>query len=209
MNVRHVAQYRFRFFRQLRWAITRFFLKFRFGRWHCTVCGTDCGRLLRPRTKVDQWEFKPRPERDNPERDSRLNKSDKSDGAAQPVGNFLLQERSMAAKQERTFPFTDKFRESIIERLLNGHVTIREIRDELHLSEADLLSWIDDCLQQKQRRIEELTALLTALQPAHNNKLGHHNDTYPSGATPPPVANGPNTSRQVFTGEVLPPTPKR
>jgi hypothetical protein len=203
MNVRHVAEYRFKWLAALRWWITKQWLKNRWGRWRCTVCGNECRRIARIKDDADHWEFeegrKPRRRETRPE----------VDPAAQPIGNFLLQERSMAAKQERTFPFTEKFRESVIHRLLNGYATIKEVRDELHLSEADLLAWFDDCLQQKQRKIDQLTQLLISVRNAAVDKLPESNNEAPT--TNNSAAGGATAPRQrpVFDGEVLPPTPNR
>ena len=75
-------------------------------------------------------------------------------------GNYLRREKSLIARKERCSRYSDKYRESIVQKILDGDSTIAEVRQELGLSELDILDWISLAYDDRGRKIKELEELI-------------------------------------------------
>jgi len=71
---------------------------------------------------------------------------------AEPVGNFI-KDQSLVLQSARLHRFTEKFRDSVVDRILAGKVSIGSLTADGDYSESELLSWIAD----KARRQEDKT----------------------------------------------------
>ena len=76
------------------------------------------------------------------------------------IGNHLHDHVSLVARQERATRFTPKFRESVVDRLLSGSVSMLQVRQELGVSDSDLMAWIAEKLRLQSQRIEQLSTAL-------------------------------------------------
>ena len=79
------------------------------------------------------------------------------------AGNFLRREKSLVARKERCSRYSDKYRESIVQKILDGDTTIADVRHELGLSEPDVLDWIALAYEEQGRKIKELEEIIFAL----------------------------------------------
>lgn len=79
------------------------------------------------------------------------------------AGNYLRREKSLVARRERCSRYSEKYRESIVQKILDGDSTIAEVRRELDLSEQDILDWIALAYFDQAKKIEELNAIIFAL----------------------------------------------
>ena len=72
------------------------------------------------------------------------------------AGNFLRNNQSLVMRSARSDRFTEKFRDGIVQRILNSTTTIAEVREQHHLTEQDIIDWIKHSFDRKQKRIDEL-----------------------------------------------------
>ena len=78
---------------------------------------------------------------------------------AEPVGNFI-KDQSLVLKSARLDRFTEKFRDSVVERILAGKVAISSLTEDGQYSESELLSWIAD----KAKRQNDITKTKTSIR---------------------------------------------
>jgi len=76
------------------------------------------------------------------------------------AGNFLRNDQSLVMRSARSDRFTEKFRDGIVHRILNGTTTISEVREQHHLTEQDVIDWMKISFDRKQKRIDDLIKLL-------------------------------------------------
>lgn len=74
---------------------------------------------------------------------------------AEPAGN-LVQDPSPVLKLNRPYRFTEKFRDSMVARILEGKVTISSLAKNGEYCEAELVSWIADKVERQDEKIETL-----------------------------------------------------
>ena len=74
---------------------------------------------------------------------------------AEPIGNFL-KAKSLVLKSTRLERFTEKFRDSVVKRILSGSVSVSSLVADGEYSESELMSWIAD----KARRQEQESGAL-------------------------------------------------
>ena len=72
---------------------------------------------------------------------------------AEPVGNFI-KERSLVLKSARMHRFTQKYRDSVVNRILAGKVSVSSLTAHGEFGEAELASWIAD-MQNRQAHPQE------------------------------------------------------
>ena len=74
---------------------------------------------------------------------------------AEPVGN-LVQDLSPVLQLNRPYRFTEKFRDSMVTRILEGKVTISSLVENGEYCEAELVSWIAVKVKRQEEKIETL-----------------------------------------------------
>lgn len=74
---------------------------------------------------------------------------------AKPVGD-AAEDQSLALKSTRSHLFSEKFRDSLVDRILAGKVTISSLTESGEYSEAELVSWIADKVKRQDEKIETL-----------------------------------------------------
>ena len=89
------------------------------------------------------------------------------------AGNFLRNDQSLIMQSVRSDRFTEKFRDGVVQRILDGKTTIAEVRDKHYLTEQDVIAWIKASFDRKQKRVDELTLQLRLVHgDAHHNNDG-------------------------------------
>jgi transposase-like protein len=126
----------------------RFASRFRVGSWHCLQCTRKSVYLRLPRPGA---------------RNIVIGGERTTEASVETAGNYIQRDRSLIASQERSSRYSPKYRESIVQKILDGHVTIAEIRRELNLSESDIISWIGIVVRDKSEKIEQLTQVIQAI----------------------------------------------
>ena len=120
------------------WKITRFL---GIGPWYCISCGSR--KLLVPTYRRNVKNYDPRvaePPKPKPDEFDR-------------VGNFIQTDLSLKVRADRKGRYSEKFRDSVVEKLLGGKTKFSEIRNEIDVSEQDLQSWI---ARYHEKRIERI-----------------------------------------------------
>lgn len=74
---------------------------------------------------------------------------------AEPVGNFI-KDRSLSLKATRIYRFTEKYRDSVVDRILAGKIKISTLTSDGMYTEAELVSWIADKAKRQNKKIETL-----------------------------------------------------
>jgi hypothetical protein len=124
-------------------------------------------------TRVDKAELLSGPHRkrrgSNPSEkpktdDQSLNDTVRETAPQEPIGNVLRTDESLLVRKARASRFTEKFRDSVVKRILSGQATIGQMRHELKLSERDLLDWIAESNREKDDRIIELNQTINSLK---------------------------------------------
>ena len=72
------------------------------------------------------------------------------------AGNFLRNDQSLVMRSVRSDRFTDKFKEGIVQRILQGTTSINDIREQHYLTEQDVIAWMKQSFDRKQKRIDDL-----------------------------------------------------
>ncbi len=92
-----------------------------------------------------------------------------ADGGFEADGNFIVGDLSLVRRSVKNSRYTEKFRDSVVDRLMAGHATLESIRRELEVRESDLLGWIADQMRRQQEQIAQLTRLLRILAEEKND----------------------------------------
>lgn len=157
-NVNHVR----RFDSNIAWLLdtmTFYFVsRFRLGAWHCLQCTRKSVYLKLPRpggrTIVIGGDSSPKDFAD-----------------VEGAGNYIRRDRSLVARRERSSRYSAKYRESIVQKILDGHATIAEVKRELSLSESDLIDWIASVVAEQAEKIAQMTKMLEAFSADENVHL--------------------------------------
>ena len=83
---------------------------------------------------------------------------------AEPIGNVLRSDQSLLARKARSNRYSEKFRESVVKRVLSGQSTIAQVRVELKVTERDVLDWIAASNARKDDQILELNQTVESLK---------------------------------------------
>jgi transposase-like protein len=117
----------------------------RLGSWHCRVCNRHSTLLAFCQSGALDYE------RQTPE------------VVQTAAGNFIKRDQSLVMRSERNSRYTKKFRQSVVERILNGKATLSSIREELNLSESDLIGWINEVVEGQAELISQLNRMVDVL----------------------------------------------
>ncbi len=125
--------------------------------------------------------------------------------ASEKVGNFLRSDESLILQSTRASRYSRKYREGIVERILAGQATISQIRNELGVSEREVLDWINERVFRQQAKIAKLTQVVKSVQQltletevtAGRGELG--------GPADDSDANSPGSSLRLFEDPVVDP----
>ena len=128
-----------------------------FGPWYCGQC--------RKRSRTLRWIRKSEPTKK------------RIDEGTEQIGNFIRSDGSLVLRKKRSSRYSQKFRQGVVHRLLNGKTNIAQLTVELKVSEADLMSWVAEVLESRDHRIEELTNLLKSYHRAAANLIGITDET--------------------------------
>jgi transposase-like protein len=133
----------------------RFLRLFRVGPWYCNQCETKSyflkfRRWYRP-TKRDYSEFD---DEDSAGSGSKFESS----------GNYIKSGSSLLMHKHRSSRYSQKFKDATVLRVLSREFSIAQIRQELGLTDMDLVLWIAEFVERKDRRIDELTQRIQSLQ---------------------------------------------
>lgn len=71
----------------------------------------------------------------------------------------------------RSDRFTDKFRDGIVQRILNGTTTIADVREQHHLTEQDVIAWMKDSFDRKQKRLDDANEQLKLTQSSDSDRI--------------------------------------
>jgi len=186
-NVPHVLYFQWPVFRFLNERI-EFAESLPLGSWHCCGCERNSFRLKRPDPEVTtdststtmndivEW-----PDRNDPKQRTglffrRKKKAAVADAADmqtdetestpkfEKVGNVTRGDDSLLVRKARAARYSKKFREGVVDRILSGQSTITQVKNELGLSERDLLDWINDKVIFQDRHISKLTQVVDAVK---------------------------------------------
>ena len=150
--------------------------------WHCCGCEKNIFRLRRPDpevttdvTSTDMSDVEPWPVRDDPTQRfgmvlRRKHKTkaieptvetelDQTEPEFEHVGNVTRTDDSLLVRQSRAARYSEKFRDGVVDRVLSGQSSISQIRNELNLSERDLLDWVKDRVTRQDDQIFKLTKI--------------------------------------------------
>ena len=152
-NVSHARRFR----TKLGWLLDvltfQFSARFRLGSWRCLQCSRHSIYLHLSRSDAKTIQFG-----DNSKQEA------SEDGlTVEHGGNFLLNEKSLLARRERCNRYSEKYRESIVHKILVGDTTIADVRQELGLSEQDVLDWIAQAYDDRGQKIKELEEIIFVL----------------------------------------------
>ncbi len=152
-NINHTRIFRSKIGWFLDFITFRFVSRFRLGPWRCPQCNRRSFYLHLPRGSANTI----RPS-------TRLRSvAEEEKVVVEHAGNYLRREKSLVARRERCSRYSEKYRESIVQKILDGDSTIAEVRRELDLSEQDILDWIALAYFDQAKKIEELNAIIFAL----------------------------------------------
>ena len=157
--------------------------------WHCCGCEKNSFRLRRPDpevntdvTSTDMSDVEPWPDRDDPTQrfgmifrrkkktkvldpsSAAENELDQAESEFEHVGNVTRTDESLLVRHTRAARYSEKFRDGVVDRVLSGQSSISQIRNELTLSERDLLDWIKDRVTRQDTQIYELTKIAETVQ---------------------------------------------
>lgn len=154
----------------LRWLDDYFDLalgKLRIGPWYCLHCERRTLVRRSPRDSAANYRIVD-PEdlemaqsstwvKASPDRSASQSENDSTREANVdlPVGNFIKNEKSLVVRMTRLLRFSEKYRDSVVERILHGDLTISDIRHEKDLSEREVLDWIADRVYRLETQLEE------------------------------------------------------
>lgn len=158
-NVEHVRKFSSPLFWILDLLTLRIFKLLRLGPWYCFQCELKTFRLKRTRRHAPTYHSDTSQVNFNPKSAS------ESISNSQAVGNYLKNEQSLVMRDKRSNRYSQKFRDSTVARILSGATTIAQVRQELGVSEQDIVGWMANVALKKQERIDELVDVLGAIGP--------------------------------------------
>lgn len=185
-NVPHILYFRWPFLRFLNRNL-EFADSLPLGSWHCCGCEKNSFRLKRPDgevatdvTSTTMDDIVPWPDRSDPTQRfgllfRRKRKTKVLEPSSQPehkeaeesfehVGNVTRSDESLLVRKARAARYSKKFRDGVVDRVLSGKSTITQVRNELKLSERDILDWINDRVMRQDQKITKLTQVVDAVK---------------------------------------------
>ena len=140
-NVVHVRAFESR----VAWMLDRLTLGvlglIRIGPWKCVDCGNSSMLISKSTAAIRS-----------------VSEKQEVDDEAAAVGNFIKTDLSLAHAATDTERFSEKYRNGIVEKLLNGKSTVSRVCHDLGVSELELQKWIKAWTDQEIRRQVELQA---------------------------------------------------
>ncbi len=121
--------------------------KMRIGPWYCEQCERKVAILKR--TRFDAADFRSDTYQEDDESAEELEQ-------IQSAGNYLKTDRSLVMRSTRLRRFSEKYRDSLVRRLMDGKISIADLRQERNVTEAEILDWISDRFRRLETRIELL-----------------------------------------------------
>jgi len=94
-----------------------------------------------------------------------------SEAVQTSAGNYLRNDQSLVMRSARSDRFTDKFKDGIVVRILNGSTTIAKVREQHHLTEQDVIDWMKNSFDRKQKRIDDLVQRLRDSQSTDKDRI--------------------------------------
>lgn len=150
-NVPHYREFRFPPLRLLD-SLTPQTLRFlRIGPWYCEQC--DRKTALLKRADPDVTYFDP-PVADAHPTPLISARSDGKHRVNEPVGNFIKTEESLVVRSSRLKRFSEKYRDSVVRKVLSKVTTIAQAREENNISESELVDWISDMFDRMESRLK-------------------------------------------------------
>ncbi len=74
-------------------------------------------------------------------------------------------------RSARSDRFTDKFKDGIVQRILSGTTTIADVRAQHHLTEQDVIDWMKQSFDRKQKRVDDLTHKLRLTESTDRERI--------------------------------------
>ena len=138
-------------------------LIFRVGPWYCFQCERKTHYLKPIRRSAPTFhKTRSRSEYGSPPLTELSGPTDED--SSESVGNYLRSEKSLVMQDKRANRFSQKFRDATVDRVLSGSATLAQIRNELEISEADFVNWIENLMARKNEQIQQLNQTLDRIQ---------------------------------------------
>ncbi|MFK7766083.1 MAG: hypothetical protein AB8B55_02490 [Mariniblastus sp.] len=147
-NVPHVRHVNSKLFRVIDAASFRAMAAFRVGPWYCEQCERKVFILKRP--QFDAADFRTAESYFEDER------SETPVDGVESAGNFLRTDESLVVRSTRLRRFSEKYRDALVRRILEGTTTISNLRQDKNLSEAEVISWISDKFNRMEKQLHLL-----------------------------------------------------
>lgn len=128
---------------------------FRLGPWYCNQCESKSYLL-----KLRRW-YRPTQTFDG---HSKQRLRSESGTEFESAGNYIKGEQSLVMRDKRATRFSQKYRDGVVLRILSGATTMAQIRQELEISESDVVGWIASLYFRKEAKIDELTDAIEKIQ---------------------------------------------
>jgi len=189
-NVPHILHFRWPVFRLLN-RYPNFADSLPLGSWNCCGCEKNSSRLKRPDSEVStdvtsttMDDIVPWRDRTDPsQRFGLLFRRKKRTQVVQPeipdtahaeasvehVGNVTRTDESLLVRKARAARYSRKFRDGVVDRVLSGNSTITQVRNELKLSERDVLDWINERVMRQDQHITKLTQVVDTVKQLTND----------------------------------------
>ena len=161
------------------------------GSWHCCGCEKNSFFIKRPDpevatdiTSTPMNDIVPWPDRTDPtqrfgllfrrKKKTQVIKGQQPEATEEEagfehVGNVTRTDDSLLVRQARAARYSKKFRDSVIDRILSGESTITQVRNELKLSERDILDWINNRVMRQDQKISKLTQVVETVKQLTND----------------------------------------
>ena len=108
-----------------------------------------------------------------------VHRDEPHDPPADKVGNFLRSEESLIMQHSRASRYTQKFRDGVVDRIIEGKATITQVRKELNVTERDILDWLNRRIHLKDQKIAKLTQVLKTVRTLTLETEGQSNEDAP------------------------------
>jgi hypothetical protein len=148
-NVPHYREIRMPVLRILDVLSLRCLSWFRIGPWFCVHCERRTSFLKGERYDAAHSDSAA----PDPEWEAADDTLDPSH-AAHPVGNFIKEEESLVIRSKRMKRFSEKYRDSVVRRIMSGKTSMAQVRQEKKLSEGELIDWIADLFDRMQSKLD-------------------------------------------------------
>ncbi|MEZ6095264.1 MAG: hypothetical protein R3C03_13705 [Pirellulaceae bacterium] len=118
------------------------------GSWYCRLCNHKSLWLAGPDPNASTYRYQ--------------SSTSTSTDTTEWVGNYIKRD-SLVMRSERSSRFSAKFRQSVIQRALSGSATISQLKEELNITDGDLMSWIGEFVGYQAERIDHLEKMVDGL----------------------------------------------